>query len=313
MKAKFLLAAALAGTWASVLGASPAMAQPIVIEQTVVGGEPQAVTVPGEARLEQVLAGIVLGVAVYVGMHTANQTVLYAFSHTVDRIAGKTELQVTAGETVEFNLFVEDEQPDAGASKIELAFPEDVLAELRRTGAFDRKILVIATTTGTGFLDQNGTDPLEYLWNGDTAIAGVQYSYLPSWISFLADQQKSVEAGKAMVDAIHGRWLQWPADRRPQLALYGESLGSMAGQGAFGYLPDVVDMDFSSVLWVGPPNASSLWHAITVRRDPGTPEVKPRYDNGRTVRFSQGNDAQQIAQQLAVLAKNGKLVPAAAK
>ena len=44
-------------------------------------------------------AGIVLGVAVFVGMHTANQSVLFAFSMTVDRIAGKTEIQVTAGET----------------------------------------------------------------------------------------------------------------------------------------------------------------------------------------------------------------------
>ena len=44
-------------------------------------------------------AGIVLGVAVFVGMHTANQSVLYAFTRTVDRIAGKTELQVNAGET----------------------------------------------------------------------------------------------------------------------------------------------------------------------------------------------------------------------
>ena len=35
-------------------------------------------------------AGIVLGVAVFVGMHTANQSVLFAFSQTVDRIAGKT-------------------------------------------------------------------------------------------------------------------------------------------------------------------------------------------------------------------------------
>src|SRR5258706_3474940 len=43
-------------------------------------------------------AGIVLGVAVFVGMRTANQSVLDAFIHTVDRIAGKTQLQVTAGE-----------------------------------------------------------------------------------------------------------------------------------------------------------------------------------------------------------------------
>jgi putative ABC transport system permease protein len=44
-------------------------------------------------------AGIVLGVAVFVGMHTANQSVLFAFNRTVDRIAGATQLQVTAGET----------------------------------------------------------------------------------------------------------------------------------------------------------------------------------------------------------------------
>lgn len=44
-------------------------------------------------------AGIVLGVAVFVGMHTANQSVLFAFNKTVDRIAGATQLQITAGET----------------------------------------------------------------------------------------------------------------------------------------------------------------------------------------------------------------------
>jgi putative ABC transport system permease protein len=44
-------------------------------------------------------AGIVLGVGVFVGMHTANQSVLYALHETVDRIAGTTQLQVTAGES----------------------------------------------------------------------------------------------------------------------------------------------------------------------------------------------------------------------
>jgi putative ABC transport system permease protein len=44
-------------------------------------------------------AGIVLGVGVFVGMHSANQSVLYALHQTVDKIAGVTQLQVTAGET----------------------------------------------------------------------------------------------------------------------------------------------------------------------------------------------------------------------
>jgi putative ABC transport system permease protein len=43
-------------------------------------------------------AGIVLGVGVFVGMHTANRSVLAAFQETIDRIAGSTQLQVTAGE-----------------------------------------------------------------------------------------------------------------------------------------------------------------------------------------------------------------------
>ena len=170
-----------------------------------------------------------------------------------------------------------------------------LLSELQRTKAFERRLLVIIPTTGTGWVDPVAARSIESMYNGDTALVAMQYSYLPSWISFLADQQKSVEAGKAMVEAIHGRWQQWPADRRPRLALYGESLGSMAGQGAFGYLPDVVDMNFSSVLWVGPPNASTLWRALTARRDPDTPEIQPRYDNGRTVRFAQAAGPAEIA------------------
>src|SRR5829696_956008 len=50
-------------------------------------------------RTALTMAGIVLGVAVFVGMHTANQSVVFAFYRTVDRIAGKTQLQVTAGDT----------------------------------------------------------------------------------------------------------------------------------------------------------------------------------------------------------------------
>ena len=174
-----------------------------------------------------------------------------------------------------------------------------LLSELERTGAFDRKVLVIVPTTGTGWINPIAARSLEMMYNGDTALVGSQYSFLPSWISFLGDRDKSMESGRMMINAIHDRWVQLPADHRPKLVLYGESLGSMAGQGAFGWLPDIARMGFSSVLWVGPPNASPLWSAITARRDPGTPEVEPRYDNGRTVRFSQASDAAEIARDSA--------------
>ncbi|MBI2150910.1 MAG: ABC transporter permease, partial [Acidobacteria bacterium] len=44
------------------------------------------------------LAGIVLGVAVFVAIHTANRSIFSAFDKTVDQIAGATQLQVSAGE-----------------------------------------------------------------------------------------------------------------------------------------------------------------------------------------------------------------------
>ncbi len=124
-----------------------------------------------------------------------------------------------------------------------------------------RKVLVIIPTTGTGWVNPIAARSMEMMYNGDTALVASQYSFLPSWISFLGDQQKSMESGRTMIDAIHERWAKLPPDRRPKLVLYGESLGSMAGQGAFGWMPDIAEMGFSSVLWVGPPNASPLWKA----------------------------------------------------
>ncbi|WP_166906534.1 alpha/beta-hydrolase family protein [Mycobacterium sp. DL440] len=174
-----------------------------------------------------------------------------------------------------------------------------LLSELERTHAFDRKLLVIVPTTGTGWVNPVAARALELMYNGDTALVAMQYSYLPSWISFMGDQEKSMNNGRLMIDAIHGRWEQLPPEHRPRLVLYGESLGSMAGQGAFSWLPDISRMGFSSVLWVGPPNASPLWRGLIARRDPGTPQVRPRYDNGRTVRFSEAADAAEIADDAA--------------
>ena len=171
-----------------------------------------------------------------------------------------------------------------------------IVDELTRTRAFDRKLLVIVPTTGTGWINPVAARSLETMYDGDTAIVGAQYSYLPSWISFLGDREKSIASGRVLIDTVHARWAELPPDRRPKLVLYGESLGSLAGQGAFPWLPDIARMGFSAVLWVGPPHESSLWSGLVQRRDPGTREVEPVYDNGRTVRFSQASDVARIAE-----------------
>jgi uncharacterized membrane protein len=156
--------------------------------------------------------------------------------------------------------------------------------ELERTGAFSRKVIVVTTTTGTGWVNPAMIDPLEYMYDGDTAVAAIQYSFLPSWITFLADKGPAQEAGRELFDAVYGRWVQLPAGHRPKLVVFGESLGSFGGEAAFSGTEDIRDRT-SGVLWTGPTNGNVLWSRFTAERDPGTPEWRPVYQGGRTVRF----------------------------
>lgn len=169
-----------------------------------------------------------------------------------------------------------------------------VIRELERTGAFHRKALVVIPTTGTGWVNPTAANAMELVYNGDSALVASQYSYLPSWISFLADRGKAAEAGRALVRRVHDRWLQEPADTRPTLLVYGESLGSQAGEGAFDGLADIRET-VDGVLWVGPPNSNPLWSTLEDRRDPGTPEVQPVYSGGLVVRFA--DDASAVGAQ----------------
>ena len=160
-----------------------------------------------------------------------------------------------------------------------------LLEELKRSGAFDREVLVVATTTGTGFLDPRGVDPVEYMFNGDTAIAGVQYSYLPSWISLLADQQAVRETSRTVFDTVHRYWATLPEESRPKFYLYGLSLGSY-GVGSVLNSISIINEPVDGALMSGPPFVNELHKEIIENRDAGTPPWQPTYDEGRTVRFT---------------------------
>ncbi|MFI6362657.1 alpha/beta hydrolase [Nocardia sp. NPDC050630] len=162
---------------------------------------------------------------------------------------------------------------------------ELVAAELERTKAFERKVLVVVTTTGTGWVDSSSAESIELMYNGDTAIAATQYSYLPSVLSFLSDKAKATQMGKLVFDKVYEHWSARPQDARPKLLVYGESLGSQGSEGAFTGLADI-RAKTDGVLWVGPPNSNRLWREFTARRDPGTSEILPTYADGLVVRFS---------------------------
>lgn len=162
---------------------------------------------------------------------------------------------------------------------------ELAVKELERTGAFDRSVLVVAGATGTGWLEPQAVDAVEYLWGGDTAIATIQYSFLPSWISFLTDKDRAAEAGRALFDAVRARWEELPPGQRPTLVSYGLSLGSFAAQSAFTSAADIAGST-DGALYVGTPNFAEPWRSIEDGRDDGSPEWQPVYGQGHTVRFA---------------------------
>ncbi len=159
-----------------------------------------------------------------------------------------------------------------------------VLDELIRTGAFERDVLVVATTTGTGFLDTHAMDALEFVTNGDVAIAGVQYSYLPSAISLLADVDEVRETSQVVFEHIHEYWSELPDTTRPDIYLYGLSLGSLGVESILTSI-DIINEPIDGALLVGPPFVNDLRNRLVTDRDPGSTPVRPVYEGGRTVRF----------------------------
>ncbi|WP_293999565.1 alpha/beta-hydrolase family protein [Streptomyces sp.] len=158
--------------------------------------------------------------------------------------------------------------------------------ELERTGGFSRRILAVMGTTGTGWINDQGSKPLEYMWGGDTAMVAMQYSYLPSWVSALTEDE-AAGTGRALFDAVYAKWRTLPAGSRPRLLVYGESLGSFSVESALnGSLPTLV-AETGGALFVGPTYDNPLWKSVTAQRRPGSPEWRPVVDDGAHVRFAQ--------------------------
>ncbi|MBX4201838.1 alpha/beta-hydrolase family protein [Candidatus Saccharibacteria bacterium] len=159
------------------------------------------------------------------------------------------------------------------------------IADLKRAGGFDRKVIVVVTTTGTGWVDEEGVKPIEYMYNGDSAIVSMQYSYLPSSLSFLVDQQKAKDAGRELYNAVYNEVLNMPAESRPKVVVFGESLGSYGGESAFSGLA-AFKATSDGAVWAGPPNFNILRKTATADRDPGSPEIRPIFQQGQNVRFA---------------------------
>jgi uncharacterized membrane protein len=160
------------------------------------------------------------------------------------------------------------------------------MAELRRTGAFDRANLIVQAPAGTGYANPTPVDVVEILTRGDCASVAVAYGLLPSFLS-LNKVEVASRTQRLLLDAIRdelsGR------TTRPRLLLYGESLGAKVQEAAVPAGPlDLDHYGVSAALWVGTPGGAvaDLFHelcaaeSITVDRPAlipaSLPDPRPR-------------------------------------
>jgi uncharacterized membrane protein len=165
-------------------------------------------------------------------------------------------------------VFVGFDAARAAEDRVALA-----LAELERTGAYDRSILVVGSPAGTGYTNPVVFEAVDHLALGDSAGVAVQYERLPSLLC-LHRVGWGGQHYRLLLEGIHKALQERPPGRRPRVVAYGESLGAWAGQNAFLH-EGVVGMDDLGVeraLWAGTPFYSG-WMRSTVQRstDPDVP------------------------------------------
>ena len=131
---------------------------------------------------------------------------------------------------------------------------EIALAELDRTGAFDREYLLLVSPTGTGWVDHTLIESAELFARGDIATCCIQYGKYPSFLSL-----QKVALGRAqfrlLLWGVKQRLAERPQDRRPRVLVFGESLGAWTSSDVVMY-QGIAGFDHYGIdraLWVGLP------------------------------------------------------------
>ena len=140
---------------------------------------------------------------------------------------------------------------------------ELALAEMDRTSAWDRSLIMLTSPTGTGYVNYCAVAAAQYLTLGDVATVTLQYSKRPSPLSLgMIDDAR--EQNRLLWSMIAERLRDLPSERRPKVVLFGESLGAHTSQDVFlhwGTL-GLRALGIERALWVGTPYSSGWMHEV---------------------------------------------------
>lgn len=160
------------------------------------------------------------------------------------------------------------------------------LQDLKRAGGLKRKAIIVYTPSTNGLVDPTAASAAEYVMNGDVASVSMQYTVLPSFLSIMLSQSTSLDSGTILFDTFRTAIDQLPESQRPQLYVYGESLGAFGSQAPFaGKGIEGLTSQADGALWAGPPANSAYWQEISAKSTVG-PTWAPIVGDGEVIRFA---------------------------
>ena len=192
------------------------------------------------------------------GSHVAYEHMGREGARFVQAVQSAEDIKKVSGKKAKaepIRVFVGVENAPTVETRVELA-----MAELRRTGAFDREILIVQAPAGTGYANATPIDVVELLGGGDCASVVIGYGLLPSFLS-LGKVDLGGRTQRLLLDAIAAEMKT--RTKNPRIFLYGESLGAKVQQWAVpAGLPDLDNYNVDAVLYVGTPGgtASDVFH-----------------------------------------------------
>jgi uncharacterized membrane protein len=185
----------------------------------------------------------------------------------------------TAAEPI--RIFVGLDSAETEVDRLDLA-----LHEMERTKAFERQMIMLISPTGTGYVNYVAVEAAEIMSKGNLASVVLQYSKRPSPMS-LDRVPEGRKQFKMLVKAVSRRIAALPANKRPQLVVFGESLGAWTSQDAFisQGTDGLIAAGIDRALWIGTPYGSK-WKTQVL--GPPEPDVEPElvgaFDNSAGLR-----------------------------
>ncbi|AZG48824.1 alpha/beta-hydrolase family protein [Gordonia insulae] len=99
-------------------------------------------------------------------------------------------------------------------------------------GGLDRRAVVIAVPTGSGWVDAGAVSGFVDRFDGDVAVLALQYGDQPSWRAFVGDRSAAGRSATAVLREVIDRTRARPTGARPEIIVYGQSLGAIGAEDA---------------------------------------------------------------------------------